>query len=141
MKFTLEIKLGSNGMQYTNEVAEALHAVYSKITDLEVMRTFDELDPFDRSGGIRDANGATVGKWEAVADGGAEPVTPGPAHTLPIRRSWFDRLDDALKAAAPEHWVIAVESTGKTLSYRLTAAPEKLGLDSYVIMRKPLTVL
>ena len=66
MKFMLELELGNVGMQYTNEVAEALHTVYSHLSALEVLRTFDELDPFDRSGSIRDTNGSTVGKWQAI---------------------------------------------------------------------------
>lgn len=51
MKFTLEIELGNDAMQTSDDVAEALANVTNSLLDGLT------------SGAIRDANGNTVGKW------------------------------------------------------------------------------
>jgi hypothetical protein len=65
MKFKLEIELGNDAMQYANDVAGALENVARSLRSHD-LTTFDELDPFDRKGTIRDENGNKVGKWEAT---------------------------------------------------------------------------
>lgn len=58
-KFTLEITLGSDAMQTPTDVRDALSALADRIDFV----SGGEFQPH-QSGGIRDANGNTVGRWE-----------------------------------------------------------------------------
>jgi hypothetical protein len=68
MKFKVEIALGNDGMQFATDVARALKGVAAKLS-MHDMRTFEEMDAFDRTGLIFDANGNRVGNWKAVNNG------------------------------------------------------------------------
>lgn len=55
-EFTIKIELGNDAMHHGNHVARALRIVAKKIEDLGFTCA--------NGGGIMDANGNTVGKWE-----------------------------------------------------------------------------
>jgi hypothetical protein len=61
MKFTLTIELGNDAMQTADDIGKALLGVGRKLR-FNHSRS-EEMDVFDRSGGILDENGNRVGKW------------------------------------------------------------------------------
>lgn len=65
MTFNLKIELGNDGMQYSNDVADALDTLADKLRNRDLV-TFEEMDAFDREGRIRDVNGNRVGDWKAA---------------------------------------------------------------------------
>lgn len=73
MKFVLSIELGNDAMNFGYEVAEALEAAGKDLREAhESNRGHDvkHWDKFDQSHIIRDCNGNTVGKWEAIEPAG-----------------------------------------------------------------------
>lgn len=64
MRFTLQIELGNEAMMTIYDVACALRKTADKLDGLPADALPKELDPFDRSGNIRDENGNTVGSWK-----------------------------------------------------------------------------
>ena len=63
MKFTLEIELENDTMCRPHDVAESLRRVTDSLSAHSVFDNFEDLDPFDRKGEIRDDNGNKVGEW------------------------------------------------------------------------------
>jgi hypothetical protein len=68
MKFTLEIELGNEAMQYGHDIAKALEQVGEllKYRDAQDSQSVENWDAYDRKGNVKDHNGNRVGKW-AVA--------------------------------------------------------------------------
>lgn len=66
MKFTLEIELGNEAMQYGHDLAKALEQVSEllKYHDAQEAQSVEDWDVYDRKGSVKDHNGNRVGKWE-----------------------------------------------------------------------------
>lgn len=60
MEFRLTITLGNDAMRTSQDVADALQQVRTKISG------YPSYFESDTSGTIKDANGNTVGTWEVV---------------------------------------------------------------------------
>ncbi len=107
MKFTLTIDLQDGHDQPLTLIVSTLRNIAATVQSQGIL--------FEQTRAIDDHNGVTRGEWTIEEDG---PATP-----LDVRRRQFDRLDDAIKAAAPEDWIIAVDAPRGTLTYYLTPHP------------------
>lgn len=67
MKFTLKIDLGNDAMCRPVDVSAALECVAESLSRHSFTVLWNETDPFDRKGGLRDANGNIVGEWNVTA--------------------------------------------------------------------------
>lgn len=60
-KFTLEIELGNDAMQTSDDVAKVLEAVADRLVKREYLEDMEVLETVTK--GIKDANGNTIGSW------------------------------------------------------------------------------
>lgn len=76
MKFTLEIELGNEAMQFYSDITEAVIATNHRIRASSNLMAADRPKTGD-GGKIRDLNGNTVGKWEVTDDQPANVTLAG----------------------------------------------------------------
>lgn len=63
-EFNLSIRLGNDAMQTGRDVAEALRKAADRVESTHDDVNLDDWNGL--SGGIRDLNGASVGRWEVT---------------------------------------------------------------------------
>jgi len=49
----------------------------------------------------------------------------------------FDRMDEAVKEAHPDEFIVAIEWQGKSLTFATVVEPQKLPVPKIVIMQRP----